>query len=126
MRVRLLQHVRDLAEHADHVLALPQGHRADLHPDSTAVGVHDDHRRVGHLCIAEDLAGEQFPGAAGVLGCDDRRELAADLIADHLSGGLVHPADDSGPVDHVARHVHVLQHTFDVGSHRLQRFDGHS
>ena len=126
MRVRFLHHVRHLAEHADHVLALPQRHRADLDPDSTAVGVDDDHRRVGHLCIAEDLAREQFAGPAGVLGCDDRRELAPDLIPNHLSGGAVHPADDSGAVDHVARHIHVLQHTFDVGSHRLQRFNGHS
>ena len=56
MQVRLHQHVRDLPEHSDDVLAAPKRHRADLDRDMSALGVYDRHGCVRDLCDAHDLA----------------------------------------------------------------------
>jgi hypothetical protein len=125
MRLRLLQHVRHLAENADHVLALPKRHRTDLHREALSIGVDDDHRCVGHLRVAENLAGDQLACSTRVLGGHDGRELPPDLVTDHFSSSAVHPPNDAHTIDDVAGYVHRLEHPSDVCPHRLQRFDGH-
>src|SRR5262249_51406360 len=105
--------------------ALPQRHRADLHGDVLALGVDDGNRGIRHLRVAENLPREQLPRSPSVFGRHNRGELTSDLIADHHSRRLIHPADDPRAVDHVARHVDVLERPFEVGSHRLERFDRH-
>ena len=61
MRVRLLQHVGDLPEHADDVVTAPKGHRADLHREVCALGVDNHQGCVGDLAVADDLARETSP-----------------------------------------------------------------
>src|SRR5262249_30584935 len=61
MRVRLLEHVRDLPEPSDAVLTPPKRDRADLDRDMSALGVDDDHGGVRDLAIAHDLARKDLP-----------------------------------------------------------------
>src|SRR5262249_18933169 len=84
MGMRFLDHVRDLPEDPDDVLAVEDRHGGDLDADTTAVAVHDHPPGVGRGRPADDLPCEELAGAARVLGCDDRREAAAD--------GVTHPA----------------------------------
>src|SRR5262249_51794456 len=53
---------------------------------------------------------------AGLLRCDDRRELEAAHVADDAPRGRVHPADDAGRVDDVARDVDRLERGLDVAA----------
>src|SRR4051794_16983128 len=69
--------IRDLAEDADHAVALPQRHRADVDPDPVAVGSHEYHLGVGHSFLADDLAREVLARAKLLLRCDDRRDLSS-------------------------------------------------
>ena len=53
MVVRLLDHVGDLAEDPDHVLALAQGHGADLDRHVVPLRVDDRDGCIGHVRVAE-------------------------------------------------------------------------
>ena len=88
--------------------------------------VDDDHRRVGHLGVADDLAREQLARPPRLLRRHDRGELTAYLVADDRPRGVVHPAHETRPVEHVGRDVDVLERALEVSSHRLQRIDRHA
>ena len=77
MGVRLLHDVRDLPEDTNDVLPSVERDRAHLHCHALAVGVDHHHRRVRHGGRADHLAREELTGTAGILGGDDRGELAS-------------------------------------------------
>ena len=100
------------------LLLVVQRDGAHLDRDPLAVGGDDLDSRVRDGCVPDELSGEQLPRTPRVLGRDDGGELATFHIADHAARCSVHPADDTGRIDHVARHVDVLEHLLDI--HRLQ------
>ena len=124
MRVRLFHDVRDLPEDTDHVLPAVERYRAHLHCHALAVGVDHHHRRVRDGGRAHYLAREELTGTVRILGGDDRGELASPNVSHDRPRGRVHPADDSGGVDEIARHVDMLEHVFD--GHSCQRGSGHA
>ena len=119
MGMRLLDQVRDLSENTDDVLSAKQGHGAHFDGNPTTVDTNHVDACVGHARCADNLSREELARSTRVLRCDDGRELPPSDIADKLLGGGVHPTDDAGGIDDVARHVDVFEHVFD--SHRLQR-----
>jgi hypothetical protein len=121
MGLRLFQHVGHLPEDTDHMIAATERHGADLDREVTSRRVDDGNLCIGHVGVAQDLAGEELARSTCLLGRDDRRELLPDLFADQLPRGLVHPADDAHAIDHVTRDVHALERRLDICPHRPQR-----
>jgi len=66
----------------------------------------------------QQVAGEDLARPPRVVGMDERRELTTDLVADDAAGSLVQPAHHARVVDHVARHVDVLERAFEVPAQR--------
>jgi hypothetical protein len=123
MLVRLLHDLRDLLEDADHVLTVDERHRAHLDRDSVALKTEYDNAGVGYPRRADDLPREQLACAECLLRRDDGRELPPAHVPDEVPAGRVHPADHTGRVDDVARHVHMLEHVVEL--HRLEHGQRH-
>jgi hypothetical protein len=119
VRLRLLEDVRYLPEDADDSLALAERDGADLDCQAVSRFVDEDDRRIAYLVLPEQVARVDLPGAARVLGRDDGRELATDLVADNGACGSIHPPDHADVVEDVARYVDMLERAFDVCAHRL-------
>jgi hypothetical protein len=126
MGSRLIKHVGHLPEDTDHVLATTKRHRADLDRDAPSSSVDHDNLCIGHVRVAQDLAGEEFACPTRLLGRHDRRELLPDLITDQRPRGAVHPADDARAIDDVSRDVHALERRVHVRPHCPQRVDRHA
>ena len=118
--------LEQLPEDADHPAALDERYRTDLDRVPVAGGVDQDGFRFGRKLRAGDLAEERLARAARVLGRHHRGELAAAHVTDEPPGGRVHPADDAGGVDRVARHVDVVQRALDVAAEPTQSAHGGS
>lgn len=119
MRVRFLEDVRDLPEHADDVLSVEDRHGRYLDANAAAFAV-DDHRgRVGGRSPTDDLPHEQFASPPRVLGCYDRRELSADDVTDNPTSRRIDPPHDAVCVNQVTRHIDVLERFLEI--QRVQR-----
>jgi hypothetical protein len=91
MRVRLFDQIRDLPEHADHVLAAENRHGADLDGQAATVLVHDRDPGVRDPLSADHLSNEQLARAPRVLGGDNGRELTAAHVSDDPLRSRVQP-----------------------------------
>jgi hypothetical protein len=101
------------------VLSVEDGHRSDLDANAPPVPVEDHDAGVGRRRSSDDLPPEELTGPPGVLGRDNRCELATRDITDEPASRGIDPANDPVRVDHVTRHVDVLEDLFEV--HRVQR-----
>ena len=117
---QLVLDVHDLAEHSDHAVPVPQGHRAQVDGDALAVRADDHDLVVRAFDAAADVAREDLTGAARLLRRDDRRELLAAHVADQALGRRVHPTDDPVAVDHIRGNTNLLQCIFEVRAHVAQ------
>jgi hypothetical protein len=117
---RLLDLVAELAEDADHVASLQEGHGAHLDGHAFAVPVEEHDLGVRHRGCSGDLPREHLAGAAPCLRRADGAELTAANVADDLQRGRVDPTNHPRRVDHVARDVHVFERRFDVAADRAQ------
>jgi len=115
-----LDWICDLPKNADYVLSVENGHRCDLDANAPPVPVEDHDAGLRRRRSSDDLPREQLPDPPGVLGRDNRGELATRDITDEPPSRGIDPANDPVRVDHVARHVDVLEDLFEV--HRVQRF----
>ena len=94
MLVRFLDDVRDLAEHADDVLAVVDRHGCDLDADPTTLAV-DDHRgRIGRRRSPDDLPREELARALTI-----RPQTKLEVHA--------HIRQDHGSIDELLQSYHV-------------------
>ncbi len=101
-------------EDADHLFAVLERHRADLHRHPLPGGRKQDAGCVCGRGGAEHLPREQLAGAPAVLGRDDGGDVATANVAEQPLGCRIDPTNDPRCVEDVARDADALQSLLDV------------
>jgi hypothetical protein len=120
MRLRLLEHVGDLSEDADDVLAVRERDRAHLDGDTVAARVDEHYGLIPRILAPEQLPSKELSRTQALLRSDHRRELTPFDVADETARRVIDPAHDSTRVDQIARDVDVLQGVSDLRFECLQ------
>src|SRR3954451_16512184 len=103
-------------EDTDYPLAAHQRNGADVDVEPRALGRDQDTGGVRGRGGPEHLPREQLACAAGVLGRDDGREVAAANITDETLGCRIDPPDDSRRVEDIARDADAAQSLLDIAA----------
>jgi hypothetical protein len=109
-------YIHDLAEDADDVTAALEWDCAQLCVDPLPSGVKEHAAVVRSLTRPEQIAHEDLVASTSLLRRKHRGQVTAANVADNALRGLVDPADDSVPIDHVCRDTGTLQRPFQISA----------